>query len=109
MVMKSRLEVLQELVSKDANDSFSRYGLAMEYFKMDAKEKAVGVFIELIGRDPDYVPAYYQLGMAYESVEKPREAITAYEQGMSAAKKKGDLHTLGELQEAMDAVKDGLN
>jgi cytochrome c-type biogenesis protein CcmH/NrfG len=106
MMTKSRIDMLHEFVAKDPNDSFSRYGLAMEFVKLDRNDEAVEVFLELIRRDPGYVPAFYQLAKTYESMENPRDAILAYEHGIRAAKKKNDVHALSELQDAMEELKE---
>ena len=107
--MKSRFEILQELVSRDENDSFSRYGLALELVKQNEKDKAIVHFLELIKRDSDYVPAYYQLAKTYELLENYSEAFSVYEKGMSVAKKKNDFHALSELQEAKDELTEGIS
>jgi tetratricopeptide (TPR) repeat protein len=107
-VSKSRMELLQELVEKDADDSFSRYGLAMEWVKQNEKEKAVETFLALLIRDPEYVPAYYQLAKTYEALDNSRDAIRTYEQGIRTARKKNDGHAVSELQQAMDALKEGV-
>ncbi len=103
--MKTRLEALIELVAKDENDSFSRYGLAMEYGKMGDYRQAVELFNEVIRRNPDYHAAYYQLAKTYESLGKVREAFKTYDEGIAAAKRMNDQHAVNELIDARDELK----
>lgn len=103
--MKSRLEALLELVQKDENDSFSRYGLAMEYVSAGDHAQAVETFNELIRRDPDYHAAYYHLAKTYEALGKIREAFAAYDNGIRVARKINNQHAVNELIDARDELK----
>ena len=80
----------------------------MELVKLNEKEKAVHTFKELIQRDPNYVPTYYQLAKTYESLENKREALSAYAEGILVAQKNNDRHALSELQEAMSELEEGI-
>jgi len=106
--MISRIDLLKEFLEKDENDSFSRYGLAMEYAKRGDHEMAIREFRELNQRDPAYVAAYYQLAKSYEAIEQIPSAIDIYKRGLSAALKKNDLHAASELQSALDELEDRL-
>lgn len=103
--MKTRLEALLELVQKDENDSFSRYGVAMEYVSAGDHTKAVETFTELIRRDPDYHAAYYHLAKTYEALGKVREAFAAYENGILVARKLNNQHAVNELIDARDELR----
>lgn len=103
--MKTRLEALIELVSKDGKDSFARYGLAMEYSKLGDHQKAADTFNQLIETDPDYYAAYYHLAQTYEALGKVREAFKAYETGILTAKKFNNQHAVNELIDARDELK----
>ncbi|MBX7152507.1 tetratricopeptide repeat protein [bacterium] len=104
--MKSRLEILQELVSKDANDSFSRYGLAMEYMKNGDTAKALQTFDDLLQRDSNYLPVYYQMAKALEYAGRASDAADIYRRGLFVAKQQNNLHALSELQSALDELED---
>jgi lipoprotein NlpI len=55
---ETRLEQLLRFYREDPNDPFSVYGLALEYQKTDVRESE-RFFDELLGKFPDYLPAYY--------------------------------------------------
>ena len=57
-----RLAMLQQFVAQRPDDPFARYGLAMELKKRGLLAQANAVFVELMSRHPDYVPAYLMAG-----------------------------------------------
>src|SRR5262245_60227707 len=54
----SRKDQIEALLHDDPDNSFLRYGLAMEHVSAGDDEAAVVTFRELMKRDGDYVPAY---------------------------------------------------
>ncbi|HUI81433.1 MAG TPA: tetratricopeptide repeat protein [Bryobacteraceae bacterium] len=100
----SRLEVLKSMVAHNPRDSFSRYGLAMEYRKAGNLEEAMREFRALIGVDPDYVPAYFHGGQTLEKLGEIEAARELYEAGVDAASRKGDHHGQSEMQAALDLL-----
>jgi Tfp pilus assembly protein PilF len=100
----SRLEVLKSMVAQNPRDSFSRYGLAMEYRNRGDLEAAMGEFHALMATDPDYVPAYFHGGQTLEKLGQLEEARQLYQNGVEAATRKGDAHGRGEMQAALDML-----
>ena len=99
-----RLAALRTMLEQDPRNGFARYGLAMEHVNRGEYEHALKEFETLLAGDPDYVAAYYHAGRALEKVDRIDEARTMYETGITAARRKGDQHTLSELQAALDMV-----
>jgi Flp pilus assembly protein TadD len=102
--MSNRLEVLRNMVAQNPSDSFSRYGLAMEYANRGDLEQAVEEYRALLAVNPDYAAAYYHLGQALEKLGRREEARVLYREGIEATTRIGDLHTRGEIQAAMDGM-----
>jgi Tfp pilus assembly protein PilF len=100
----NRIDILKQMVTQDPNNSFARYGLAMEYVKAGEYESAVQDFQILIRNDPDYVAAYFHAGQALEKLGRIDQARESYEQGIEASTRKGDLHTRAEIQGALDLL-----
>jgi Tfp pilus assembly protein PilF len=100
----TRLDILKSMVEQDPNNSFTRYGLAMEYRKSGDLATAVNEFRALIGSHPDYSAAYFHGGQTLEQLGKTEEAREMYTQGIDAATRKGDLHTRNEIQAALDMM-----
>ena len=102
----NRLEILKSLLEQNPQDSFARYGLAMEYAKAGDLEQAVSEFRAVLAGNGDYSYAYFHGGQTLERLNRVDEARTMYREGIAAATRKGDLHTRGEMQTALDILGD---
>jgi tetratricopeptide (TPR) repeat protein len=100
----TRLEILKSMVAQKPNDSFSRYGLAMEYRNTGDLESSMAEFRALIGADPDYSPAYFHGGQTLERMGRLDEARALYEKGVEVTTRKGDEHARSEMQAALDLL-----
>ena len=100
----NRLEILQTMVEQNPKDSFSRYGLAMEYANTGSLEKAVGEYETLLSFNPDYAAAYYHGGQTLEKLGRLDEARSLYSRGLEATRRTGDAHTNSEIQAALDIL-----
>ena len=92
------------MLEQDPRNGFARYGIAMEHVNRGDHAQAMDEFQTLLSADPDYVPAYYHAGRALEKLGRIDDARTMYENGIAAARRKGDQHALSELQAALDMV-----
>jgi tetratricopeptide (TPR) repeat protein len=102
--MKTRREMLEEFIAADPNDSFSRYALALELEKEGREIEAITQLQELLGRDPNYVAAYYHLGRVLARRGQVEDARAVFHRGLDAASAAGDKRTSSEIQEALDAL-----
>ena len=100
----TRLETLKSMVARNPTDSFSRYGLAMEFLNTGDAEASVSEFRALIAADPGYAYAYFHAGQTLERLGRPDEARELYRQGIQAAAHKCDRHAQSELQGALDLL-----
>lgn len=100
----TRLDVLKSMVAQNPKDSFSRYGLAMEYRNAGDLEGAVREFRELIAVNPDYAYAYFHGGQTLEKLGRLEEAGEMYRAGIESAARSGDQHARGEIQGALDLL-----
>src|SRR5689334_20646702 len=102
--MTQRLIQLLELLKEMPNDVFLKYGIALEYVSRNEDEKALGIFSQIKTENPDYLAMYYQLGKLFERKNQIEDAINTYNLGISVARNQKDLHTLNELQNAIDEL-----
>ena len=102
--MSNRLEILKSMVAQNPADSFSRYGLAMEYRNTGDLEAAMGEFHELKRLNPDYAATYFHAGQTLERLGRVEEARSMYQEGIEVTTRKGDMHARGELQGALDML-----
>ena len=100
----SRLEILQNMVEQKPTDSFSRYGLAMEYANTGSLDKAIAEYETLLSFNPDYAAAYYHGGQTFEKLGRLDDARALYRRGLEATRRTGDAHTNSELQAALDIL-----
>jgi tetratricopeptide (TPR) repeat protein len=100
----NRLEVLKSMVAQNPNNTFSRYGLAMEYRNTGDLEAAIREFQSLIAANPDYVPAYFHGGQTLERAARVEEARALYQSGIEAAARTGDAHARSELEAALSLL-----
>jgi tetratricopeptide (TPR) repeat protein len=100
----NRLEILQGMLSQDPNNSFARYGLAMELVKSGNYSEAVSEFQTLLQHDENYAAAYYHGGQAYEKLGEIEEARRIYEKGIEVTTRKGDAHTRSEIEAALSLL-----
>jgi len=100
----TRLEILKSMVAQNPNDSFLRYGLAMEYRNAGDLGSAIEEFRALIAANPDYAAAYYHGGQALERADRLEEAAEMYRRGIEVTTRTGDGHARSELQAALDLL-----
>jgi tetratricopeptide (TPR) repeat protein len=99
--MSKRLAFLEKMTGEGSKDPFAWYGLAMEYAGLGRHDDALATFGKLRAIDATYVPMYLMCGTMLAKVGRADEARAWLEDGVAAAKKKGDAHALSELQDAL--------
>jgi len=100
----NRLQMLEQMIRQDPNNTFARYGLAIEYANTGDWAQAVVEFRTLLQHDENYAAAYYHAGQALEKMGELEQARTMYEQGIEASTRKGDLHTRSEIEAALSLL-----
>ena len=102
--MSKRLDFLLKLTAS-SEDPFAWYGLAMEYRSLQRLDEAVIAFDKLRARSPDYVPMYLMCGQVLESLGRIDDARAWLSAGVDAARAKGDMHALSELEGALGSLR----
>jgi Tfp pilus assembly protein PilF len=95
---KSRKEQIEEMLADDPNDTFLRYGLAMEHVSAGDDAAALHCLQELLQVAPDYVPAYVQAGQLCARAGRDNEAKALFRTGIDVARRNGDQHAAGEME-----------
>lgn len=101
----NRLELLQSMVERNPKDTFSRYGLAMEYKNAGRLEEAVDQFVTLLEHNPGYTAGYFQAAQTLEKQGRLDDARGLYRRGIEAASAAGDDHAAAEMQAALDLLR----
>ena len=104
---KTRREFLEEALRQDPNNTFARYGLAME---LAATEPATAWthFDYLLHHHPDYSATYYQAGVFLMKQGRLPEARAVLACGVEVTGGQNKLHAQSELKAALDDLNDQL-
>ena len=102
--MPTRLEALEMMVSREPNDPFPYYGLALEYRSAGRLQDCLEGFRTLRARFPDYVPMYLMAAQVSQELTDPDEAKRWCRDGIDAARRKRDNHALGELESLLASL-----
>ncbi len=92
-----RIALLSEILVANPEDTFARYGLAMEYSKAGQIAKALEEYKTLIGKNPDYTPAYFMAAQTLASAGRVEEAKRWLVDGISSACRTGNQHAQSEM------------
>ena len=92
------------MVGQDPNNTFARYGLAIEYSNSGDFNQAIAEFEALLQHDETYGAAYYHSGRALEKLGRFDDARKMYEKGIEITTRKGDLHTRSEIETALSLL-----
>ena len=99
-----RVEQLKKFIEQAPDEPFPRYALALELKGKGEAELAAKELQQLLGRAPDYLAAYLQLGMLLQTLNRAEEAKQVFRDGQELARRKGDTHTLSELTQALESI-----
>lgn len=91
------------MLAQNPENTFVRYGLAMELVKAGELDRAVGEFEALLACDPGYSAAYFHGGQTLEKLGRRDQARDFYRRGLAASR---DAHARSELQAALDILGD---
>jgi Tfp pilus assembly protein PilF len=95
---KTRRELLEDFVAKKPDDSFSRYGLAMECMNGGDSAAADTHFRALLERNADYIPVYLMYGQFLARESRVAEARQVLSDGIVAAAKMRNDHARSEME-----------
>jgi predicted Zn-dependent protease len=94
----SVVENLEALLARGQDNALLRYGLGNEFLKAGDFARAIEHLRACLAFDSSYSSAWKLLGKALAESSQRDDAITAYENGIAAAEKKGDLQAAKEMR-----------
>jgi cytochrome c-type biogenesis protein CcmH/NrfG len=98
---KSRRTMLEEFLAAHPQDSFARYGLAMECANQGDSAAAIANFEKLLAENPNYVAGYFQYGQLLARLSRTADAQRTLSTGIEAARRTGDQHAGSEMEAAL--------
>jgi len=99
-----RIAMLTEILQQSPNDTFARYGLALEYSNGGQIERSLEEFGKLLSTNPDYTPGYFMCAQTLAKAERVDEAKKMLVDGIASAKRTGNSHALSEMQGMLDEL-----
>ena len=99
-----RLATLKQILAQNPDDTFARYGLAMEYSRAGDIDVALAEFNRLLQGKPDYIAGYHMAAQMLASAQRTDEARSFLERGIAAAQRAGNNHAASEMQGFLDEI-----
>lgn len=99
-----RIALLTEILTANPDDTFARYGLALEYSKAGQTEQALEEFKTLIEKNPDYTPGYFMAAQTLASASRIDEAKRMLVDGISSARRTGNTHAQSEMTAMLEEL-----
>lgn len=102
---KTRREFLEDALREDPDNTFARYGLAMEMMNNDPVASWTH-FEFLLQHHPEYAATYYQAGaflMKQGRLDEARKVLTT---GVEITGRQGKQHAQSELLAALEDLND---
>ena len=93
-----RIAALNDILAQNPNDTFARYGLAMEYSNQGELDRALAEFSILLKTSPDYTAGYFMAAQALARAERVADAKTMLSDGIASARRTGNLHAQSEME-----------
>ena len=93
-----KIASFQEILRLDPNNTFARYGLAMELVSQNSAEEGLEEFDSILLRDADYVPAYQMSAQTLANLGRTQQALDRLHTGIAAANRTGNQHALAEME-----------
>lgn len=98
--------MLKEILAQQPADAFARYGLAMAYASEGDFATAVAEFGRLLAEHPDYTAGYFMAAQTLVKAARIEEAKARLREGVASARKTGNQHALGEMQQLLDELEE---
>lgn len=95
----SRRAKIEAMLAESPDDTFLRYGLALELEKEGKHDSSLAELGRLMQADPPYVPAFFMAGQQFARLGRIDEARRALREGIEQARAQGNAHAAGEMSE----------
>ena len=101
-IMQNRIEVFQQMIESDPENTMVLFGLANEYQKAENWQKAIETLEEYLSKSDDEGNAYGMLAKAYEKIGMREKAKSAYEKGIAVSNAHGHPSMANDYQMTLD-------
>ena len=99
-----KIAMLKEILAQNPNDTFARYGLAMEHANQGDTTTALDEFQQLTTAHPDYTAGYQMAAQLLIKAGRDGEARQRLEAGVAAAQRTRNSLALNEMSAMLDEL-----
>jgi predicted Zn-dependent protease len=99
-----RIAMLTEILLANPEDTFARYGLALEYSKAGQIDEALSEFKTLLEKNPDYTPGYFMAAQTLAGASRIDEAKRMLVDGIASARRTGNTHAQSEMTAMLEEL-----
>ncbi|MGB5438561.1 MAG: tetratricopeptide repeat protein [Gammaproteobacteria bacterium] len=103
------IENLEAMLVSGQDNALLRFTLGSAFFKQGDAAQAVTHLRAAVGHDPDYSAAWKIYGRALHALGHLEEAQTAFESGICAAGRHGDVQAAKEMKVFLKRVRKALD
>ena len=89
---------LEKMLAAGQDSALLRYSLGSAYQKAGDLERARAHLAQAVSQDPSYSAAWKAYGKVLAALERTEEAVGAFENGIRAAREKGEIQAAKEMQ-----------
>ena len=100
--MQNRIEVFEQMLAADPENTMVMFGLAKEYEKAGEHQKVVAMVEGYLAKADDEGNAYGTLAQAYLATGQREKAIAAYTKGIEVAMAHGHPSMANEYRMTLD-------
>ncbi|NNE67764.1 MAG: tetratricopeptide repeat protein [Pyrinomonadaceae bacterium] len=100
--MSNRIEVFENMIAADPDNTMVLFGLANEYLKDGNNEKGIETLLNYLEKGDDEGAAYGMLATAYEETGETEKARAALERGIGISLSHGHPTMAGEYRERLE-------
>ena len=100
--MQNRIEVLQQMLESDPDNTMVMFGLAKEYEKVGKHDKIISILETYLIKAEDEGNAYGMLAKAYDQSGNREKAIETYKKGIDVSMAHGHPSMANEYKMTLD-------
>ena len=100
--MQNRIEVFEQMLAADPENTMVMFGLAKEYEKANQSADVIQVLEKYLTRADDEGNAYGMLAKAYEQTGNREKAKSAYQKGIEVSNAHGHPSMAMDYQETLE-------
>ena len=100
--MQNRIEVFEQMLAADPDNTMVMFGLAKEYEKLGQFDKVIATLETYLSKSDDEGNAYGTIASAYEKTGQREKAVETYRKGIDVSMAHGHPSMANEYKMTLD-------